>query len=289
METEQTAIVMEGATVAQKIREQLKLEVDNLSAEGVTPGLAVILVGDDEASQVYVKNKEKICEELGIYSEAYKLPSSTTQNDVIELIEKLNVNTNIHGILLELPLPSHIKPRVVTEKINPKKDVDAVHSSNMGRVMQDDYGFLPCTPAGIVELLEAYEISIVGKHCVIMGRSNIVGKPIAMMLLHADATVTMTHKETRNIKRAIKNADILVVAIGDAKFVKAHMVKKGAIVIDVGINYDEHGKLCGDVDFDEVSKIASYITPVPGGVGTMTTTMLMKNTVQAAKKYAKNM
>ena len=278
-----TAIIIDGKAVSAKIREELKKETEQLNKKGIKPGLAVVIVGNDPASRTYVNNKKKGCAEVGIYSEEYALPEETTQEELLELVDKLNKKEDINGILVQLPLPKHIDDKAVIAKISPKKDVDAFHVENVGRIMLGEYKFLPCTPAGVMELLKAYDIDPAGKECVIIGRSNIVGKPMAMLLLHANGTVTVCHSKTKNLKDVTNRADILVSAIGKAKFVSADMVKEGAVVIDVGINRDENGKLCGDVDFENVKEKASYITPVPGGVGPMTITMLLKNTIEASK------
>lgn len=281
------AKLIKGKEVSASLRAQLKIEVAQLVQQGITPGLAVVLVGEDPASQTYVRNKEKGCLELGIYSEKYLLPAQTTQKELLDLVEKLNHKPEINGILVQLPLPAHLDSKVVIEAIAPEKDVDAFHASNVGRIMLGDYHFLPCTPAGIMELIHSAEIEVAGKECVVIGRSNIVGKPMAMLLLHENGTVTVCHSKTKNLTEVTRRADILVCAIGKAKFVTADMVKNGATVIDVGMNRDENGKLCGDVDFDSVSEVAGAITPVPGGVGPMTITMLLKNTITAAKLAAK--
>lgn len=274
--------IIDGKEISKKIREEIKLEVDRLKKSGIIPGLAVIIVGDDKASRIYVNNKKKACQEVGIYSEEYALPEETTQNELVSLIQKLNGNSNIHGILVQLPLPLHIDEKVVIEMINPDKDVDAFHKTNLGRIMLNEYKFLPCTPAGIMKMLFESGIDVSGKVCVVVGRSNIVGKPMSLLLLHENGTVITCHSKTRNLAQITKMADILVVAIGKANFITGDMIKKGAVVIDVGMNRDENGKLCGDVDFESVSKFASHITPVPGGVGPMTITMLLQNTVAAA-------
>ena len=246
------------------------------------PGLAVIIVGNDPASRVYVNNKKKACAEVGIYSEEYALPEETMQQELLDLVEKLNKDDRISGILVQLPLPKHIDEKTVLYAIDPKKDVDAFHPVNVGRIMIGDFDFVPCTPAGVMELIKESGIEVSGKNCVVIGRSNIVGKPQAMLLLHQNGTVTVCHSKTQNLSEITKKADILVAAVGKAKMVTADMVKPGAVVIDVGMNRDENGKLCGDVKFDEVSEIAGAITPVPGGVGPMTIAMLMRNTVKAA-------
>lgn len=258
--------------------------MEKLKDKGITPGLAVVIVGQDPASRVYVNNKKKACLELGMYSEEYALSEETTQEELLRLVQKLNAKEDIHGILVQLPLPKHLDEKTVINNIDPKKDVDAFHPVNVGKIMIGDYDYLPCTPAGIMELLKDTGIDLTGKECVVIGRSNIVGKPMAMLLLHQNATVTICHSKTRNLKEIVKRADVVVAAVGRANFVTADMVKEGAVVIDVGMNRLENGKLCGDVNFDEVSKIAGFITPVPGGVGPMTITTLMKNTLTAAQK-----
>nr|WP_308167058.1 bifunctional methylenetetrahydrofolate dehydrogenase/methenyltetrahydrofolate cyclohydrolase FolD [Acetivibrio sp. MSJd-27] len=276
--------IIDGKAVSAKVRQEIKKEVGNLKDKGLTPGLAVVIVGQDPASRVYVNNKKKACLELGMYSEEYALPEETTQEELLRLVQKLNAKEDIHGILVQLPLPKHLDEKTVINNIDPKKDVDAFHPVNVGKIMIGDYDYLPCTPAGIMELLKDTGIDLIGKECVVIGRSNIVGKPMAMLLLHQNATVTICHSKTRNLKEIVKRADVVVAAVGRANFVTADMVKEGAVVIDVGMNRLENGKLCGDVNFDEVSKIAGFITPVPGGVGPMTITTLMKNTLTAAQK-----
>lgn len=275
--------IIDGKAVSKAVKENVKAECEKLKAQGVTPGLAVIIVGEDPASQVYVRNKEKACEECGFYSVKYALPAQTTQQELNDLVKKLNKDPNINGILCQLPLPSHLDDNEVINLIDPIKDVDAFHPVNVGAIMIGDYSFLPCTPAGVMELIHSTGVDVAGKKAVVMGRSNIVGKPMAMLLLHENATVEVTHSRTQNLSDITKSADILVAAIGKAKFVKADMVKPGAVVIDVGMDRDENGKLCGDVDFEDVKDKCSYITPVPGGVGPMTISMLMKNTLTAAK------
>ena len=275
--------IIDGKAVSKKVKEDVKAECEQLKAKGVTPGLAVIIVGDDPASQVYVHNKEVACEACGFYSVKYALPAETTQEELNALIDKLNKDDKINGILCQLPLPSHLDDKEVINRIDPLKDVDAFHPVNVGAIMIGDYNYLPCTPAGVMELIHSTGVDVSGKKAVVMGRSNIVGKPMAMLLLHENATVEITHSRTQNLAEITKEADILVAAIGKAKFVKADMVKDGAVVIDVGMNRDENGKLCGDVDFEDVKDKCSYITPVPGGVGPMTIAMLMKNTLTAAK------
>lgn len=275
--------IIDGKAVSKKVKEDVKTECEQLKAKGVTPGLAVIIVGDDPASQVYVHNKEVACEACGFYSVKYALPAETTQEELNALIDKLNKDDKINGILCQLPLPSHLDDKEVINRIDPLKDVDAFHPVNVGAIMIGDYNYLPCTPAGVMELIHSTGVNVSGKKAVVMGRSNIVGKPMAMLLLHENATVEITHSRTQNLADITKEADILVAAIGKAKFVKADMVKNGAVVIDVGMNRDENGKLCGDVDFEDVKDKCSFITPVPGGVGPMTIAMLMKNTLTAAK------
>lgn len=277
------ATIIDGKAVSQRLRQGLKEEVDGLKAQGITPGLAVVLVGEDPASQVYVRNKIKACEELGIRSMDYRLPAATTQEELLALIGRLNGDSEVHGILVQLPLPKQIREEEVIAAISPEKDVDAFHAQNVGKIVQGRYDFLPCTPAGVMELIADTGVEISGKECVVIGRSNIVGKPMALLMLHKNATVTICHSRTKDLPEVTRRADILIVAIGRAKFVTADMVKEGAVVIDVGMNRDENGKLCGDVDFAAVEPKAGYITPVPGGVGPMTITMLMKNTVTAAR------
>lgn len=281
------ANILSGKTVSARVKEELKKEVEELKSRGKNTGLAVVLVGDDPASAVYVRNKEKACAEIGIYSEMHKLPAETTEEELLALIKKLNDDSNIDGILVQLPLPGHLDDKIIINNIKPEKDVDAFHPVNVGKIMIGDFDFLPCTPAGIMELISESGVDVDGKDCVVIGRSNIVGKPMSMLLLHKNGTVTTCHSHTKNLAEITSKADILVAAVGRAKFVKADMVKPGAVVIDVGMNRDENGKLCGDVDFDEVEKKAGAITPVPGGVGPMTIAMLMKNTVTASKNNIK--
>lgn len=275
--------LIDGKAVSASVKEKVKAEVSALKEKGITVGLAVILVGDDPASKIYVANKKKACEALGIISHEYILPENTKAEQLSELIETLNNEKSINGILCQLPLPEGIDERTVINAISPYKDVDAFHPLNVGRIMIGDYDFATCTPAGIMEMLKYYNIDASGKNCVVIGRSNIVGKPMSMLLLHKNGTVTTCHSKTKNLAEITKKADILVSAVGKAGFVNADMVKQGAVVIDVGMNR-ENGKLCGDVIFDEVKNKASYITPVPGGVGPMTIAMLMKNTLIAAKR-----
>lgn len=279
-----SAVRMDGKMVSAKVRGSILAEVNGLKEKGVRPGLAVIIVGEDPASKVYVRNKERACEECGFYSEKYALPEETTQEELLGLIDELNHNPHIDGILCQLPVPKHIDEQAIIDAISPEKDVDAFHPINVGKIMVGNFDFLPCTPAGVMQLLEEYEIDPNGKNCVVIGRSNIVGKPMAMLLLHKNGTVTICHSRTKNLKEVCAQADILVAAVGKADFVTADMVKDGAVVIDVGMNRKD-GKLCGDVAFDEVNEKASYLTPVPGGVGPMTITMLMKNTLKAAKLH----
>ncbi|MEE1186455.1 MAG: bifunctional methylenetetrahydrofolate dehydrogenase/methenyltetrahydrofolate cyclohydrolase FolD [Acutalibacteraceae bacterium] len=277
------AKIIDGKAISQLVREEIANEVALLKQKGITPGLAVIIVGNNPASRVYVNNKKKACEQLGMKSEEYALPETASESELIALINKLNKRDDINGILCQLPLPSHIDDKAVIESISPKKDVDAFCAENVGKIMIGDYSFLPCTPAGIMEMLKKENIDVEGKNCVVIGRSNIVGKPMAMLLLHSNGTVTVCHSKTNNLKEVCKSADILIAAVGKAYFVTADMVKPGAVVIDVGMNRNDEGKLCGDVDFESVKDVASAITPVPGGVGPMTITMLMKNTLTAAK------
>lgn len=282
------AEIIDGKKVSAQMREQIKSETEEFFRKyGVRPGLAVIIVGDDPASKVYVNNKEKACAQVGYYSEVYHLPETTEMNELLGLIDRLNKDEKINGILCQLPLPKHLDEEQIILKISPEKDVDAFHPINTGKIMIGDYDFLPCTPAGVMKLIESTGTDITGKECVVVGRSNIVGKPQAMLLLQKNGTVTICHSRTRNLKEVTSRADILVVAIGKADFITADMVKEGAVVIDVGMNRKADGKLTGDVDFESVSKKASYITPVPGGVGPMTITMLLQNTLTAAKKQLK--
>lgn len=275
-----SAVIMDGKALAAKKKEEIREKAAQLRRQ---PGLAVILVGDNPASQVYVRNKEKDCEECGILCYDYRLPQDATQDEVLELVEKMNNYGAVDGILVQLPLPPQIDERVVLEAIAPDKDVDAFHPENVGRIMQGQAYYKPCTPAGVMELLHEYGIDPAGKHCVVVGRSNIVGKPMAMLLLHENATVTICHSKTPDLAAQCRQADILISAVGRQNLITADMVKPGAVVIDVAMNRNEAGKLCGDVDFTAVSEVASYITPVPGGVGPMTRAMLMDNTYKAAK------
>ena len=283
------AKIINGKEISATIRSEIKEATEKLVAErGVRPGLAVIIVGEDPASQVYVRNKKRACDEVGFYSESYELPENTTQEELNALVDRLNKDDKIHGILCQLPLPKHLDENEVIMRIDPKKDVDAFHPENVGKIMIGDYSFLPCTPAGVMALLERSGIDVCGKECVVVGRSNIVGKPQAMLLLHANGTVTICHSRTKNLAEVCRRADILVAAIGKADFFTGDMIKDGAVVIDVGMNRRADGKLTGDVDFASVEPKASYITPVPGGVGPMTITMLMQNTLTAAKNTLKN-
>lgn len=283
------AELMNGKTVSAAKRAELKERVVALNNQGVHVGLAVIIVGNNSASRVYVNNKKKGCEEIGVNSYEYALPEETTQEELLALIDELNDDSKVNGILCQLPLPSHIDEQAVINAINPEKDVDAFHPFNVGHIMIGDYTYLPCTPAGIMEILKFYNISVAGKKCVVIGRSNIVGKPMAMLLLKENGTVQICHSRTENLAEETSKADILVAAVGKADFVTADMVKEGAVVVDVGMNRNAEGKLCGDVCFDEVEKKASYITPVPGGVGPMTITMLLENTVRSAEKLCNNL
>ncbi|UMV46732.1 bifunctional methylenetetrahydrofolate dehydrogenase/methenyltetrahydrofolate cyclohydrolase FolD [Paenibacillus macerans] len=279
-----SAPIINGKQVSQDIRASLREEVEELKKQGLTPGLAVVLVGEDPASQVYVRNKEKACHDLGYYSEVHRLPASTSQDELLALVDKLNRQNNIHGILVQLPLPKHIDEKAVIDAISVDKDVDGFHPVNVGNLVIGDDSLLPCTPAGVIELIKRAGVEIAGKHAVVIGRSNIVGKPVSLLLQRENATVTMCHSRTANMKELTKQADILVVAIGRANFVDASYVKPGAVVIDVGMNRLDNGKLAGDVDFDSVKEVSGPITPVPGGVGPMTITMLMQNTLIAAKR-----
>ena len=278
------AKLISGKEVSAQIRQKIKEEAQALRENsGIQPGLAVILVGNDPASQIYVRNKQRACEEVGFHAFEYKLNENATEEQLLDLIGVLNKDNKVHGILVQLPLPEHIDEQKVIYSISPLKDVDAFHPINVGKIMIGDYDFLPCTPAGVMELIDSTGTDLDGKNCVVVGRSNIVGKPMAMLLLHRNATVAICHSHTKNLKEVCAAADVLVSAVGRAHFITADMVKKGAVVIDVGMNHDENGKLCGDVEFAEVEPKASFITPVPGGVGPMTITMLMKNTLRAAE------
>ncbi len=274
-----SAKIIDGKLVSAAVREKIKNEVEGLDFK---PGLSVIIVGENPASQVYVRNKKRAAIEVGFDSNVYEMPESTTQAELDALIDKLNADPAVHGILVQLPLPKHLDEREVTERIVPEKDVDAFHAVNCGYILQGNARLLPCTPAGVMEMLDYYSIPIEGKNCVVVGRSNIVGKPMALLLLGRNGTVTVCHSRTKDLAEITKKADILVAAVGKAKLITADMVADGAVVIDVGMNRDENGKLCGDVDFASVSEKASYITPVPGGVGPMTISILLKNTLSAA-------
>ncbi|WP_026689320.1 bifunctional methylenetetrahydrofolate dehydrogenase/methenyltetrahydrofolate cyclohydrolase FolD [Alteribacter aurantiacus] len=282
-----TAEIISGKELAQNKRDEMKVITEDLKSKGITPGLAVILVGEDPASRSYVRGKKRACEEVGIYSELDELPYETTEEELLEKVEKLNQSPHIHGILVQLPLPSHISEEAIINKILPEKDVDGFHPINIGKMMIGQEGFLPCTPFGIVEMIKSKGISIEGKHVVIIGRSNIVGKPVGQLLLRENATVTYCHSRTKNMEEITKQADILVVAIGREEMIGSEHIKPGAVVIDVGVNRNEAGKLVGDVKFDDVKDLASYLTPVPGGVGPMTITMLLHNTIQSASRSLK--
>jgi methylenetetrahydrofolate dehydrogenase (NADP+)/methenyltetrahydrofolate cyclohydrolase len=276
--------VINGKEIVSSIREEIKSEVAELTAQGTQPGLVVIIVGEDPASQVYVNNKAKACVQVGIYSEVHRLPEQTTQAQLIELIHSLNQNNQIHGILVQSPLPKHINEEAVVDEIDPAKDVDCFHPVNVGNLMIGKEGMLPCTPAGVIQILKRTGVEIAGKHAVVVGRSNIVGKPMAMLLLREHATVTVCHSRTPNMEEITRQADILVVAVGKANLIKANHVKQGAVVIDVGMNRPADGKLTGDVDFEAVKEVAGAITPVPGTVGPMTITMLLRNTLDSARR-----
>ena len=281
--------ILDGKAVSLKVKESVKVRADELKKFGIEPTLAVVLVGEDKASQTYVRAKEKACNEYGIKSVAHRLSENTTQAELLALINVLNLDDSIHGILVQLPLPQHIDTNVVLAAIDPRKDVDGFHAVNVGKLVSGLDGFVPCTPLGVMEILKEYGIEVAGLNAVVIGRSNIVGKPMANLLLNASATVTVTHSKTKNLKEICKNADLIIAAIGKPFFLKADMVKEGAVVVDVGINRLDDGRLVGDVDFDEVAPKCSYITPVPGGVGPMTIAMLLNNTILAAQaKIAKN-
>lgn len=278
------AKLINGKEVSASVKLRVKNQTEELiEKSGITPGLAVVIVGNDPASRVYVNSKKKACAEVGFNSYEYALPEDTTQQELLELVEKLNNDSKVNGILCQLPLPKQIDENAIINAIKPEKDVDAFHPFNVGKIMIGEFAFLPCTPAGVMELIDSTGVEVSGKNCVVIGRSNIVGKPMSMLLLHRSGTVTICHSKTQNLTEICKNADILVAAVGRANFVTVDMVKEGAVVIDVGMNRLENGKLCGDVDFNEVEKKASFITPVPGGVGPMTIAMLMQNTLTAAK------
>ncbi|MEK3797712.1 bifunctional methylenetetrahydrofolate dehydrogenase/methenyltetrahydrofolate cyclohydrolase FolD [Peribacillus sp. FSL H8-0477] len=281
-----TAKIIDGKEIAQSVRNELRLEVEQLKQDDITPGLAVILVGDNQASKTYVTNKQKACEEIGMYSVLIDYPETLSQEVLVAKIKELNEDKAIHGILVQLPLPAHIDETAIIEAISPEKDVDGFHPINIGRMMTGQDAFLPCTPYGVMVMLEHINCEIEGKHVVVVGRSNIVGKPAGQLFLNKNATVTYCHSRTKDLKAITNQADILVVAVGKRDMITASHVKEGVIVIDVGMNRNDQGKLCGDVSFDEVKEKASYITPVPKGVGPMTITMLLKNTVKSAKKAA---
>lgn len=276
------AVIMDGKALAAKVKKQQAQMVEELKAKGVNPCLAVVIVGENPASKVYVAGKIRDCGEVGLESREYALPESTTQEELLKLVKELNEDESVSGFLVQLPLPSHLNDKEVIDAIDPKKDVDAFHPMNVGKIMIGEYDFLPCTPAGVMELLEEYNIDPSGKECVVVGRSNIVGKPQAMLLLHKNGTVTVCHSRTKDLAEVTRRADILVVAIGKGEFITGDMIKEGAVVIDVGMNRNAEGKLVGDVHFESAKEKASYITPVPGGVGVMTRAILMKNAVKAA-------
>lgn len=279
-----TAQRIDGKQISELVRQEVSEQTSKLKEQGIVPGLAVVLVGEDPASKVYVGSKEKACQQMGFYSEVHRLPETTSEEELLALIDKLNAQSSIHGILVQLPLPRHIHEKAVIDAISVDKDVDGFHPVSTGNLMIGDDSLLPCTPAGCIELIKRTGMDIAGKHAVVIGRSNIVGKPVAMLLLRENATVTICHSKTANMKELAKQADILVVAIGKANAIDSSYVKPGAVVIDVGINRLDNGKLAGDVDFASAQEVASHITPVPGGVGPMTITMLMKNTLTAAKR-----
>ncbi|MBP1591633.1 MAG: bifunctional methylenetetrahydrofolate dehydrogenase/methenyltetrahydrofolate cyclohydrolase FolD [Oscillospiraceae bacterium] len=276
------ATIISGKEVSAKVKSEVREKTLELKNKGIEIGLAVVIVGDDPASRVYVNNKKKACEEVGFNSYEYALPAETTEEELLALVDKLNKDDKVNGILVQLPVPKHINETAVINAISPDKDVDAFHPVNVGKIMIGDYAFLPCTPAGVMELIDSTGVDIAGKSCVVIGRSNIVGKPMSMLLLHRSGTVTICHSKTKNLKEICANADILVAAVGRPNFVTGDMVKAGAVVIDVGINRMDDGKLCGDVNYAEAEKKAAFITPVPGGVGPMTIAMLMKNTLTSA-------
>lgn len=280
------AQIINGKEIAQMIKDEMRLEVEELKKVGKSCCLAVIQVGEDPASTVYVSNKKKACAYIGIDSLSYELSETTTEEELLALIDKLNMDEAVHGILCQLPLPRHINEKTILNRISPKKDVDGFHPQNVGALVVGDFGFVSCTPAGIIELLKRSNVEMEGKNCVVIGRSNIVGKPMALLMLRENATVTICHSKTKNLKEICKEADILIVAIGKPKFVTKDYIKEGAVVIDVGIHRDENNKLCGDVDYADVESLCSAITPVPGGVGPMTICMLMKNCLEAMKYYS---
>lgn len=275
------AYIIDGKKISQEIKDELREKVERLNAEGKKAALAVIQVGNDPASSVYVNNKKKACAYIGIESLSYELPEETTEQELLALVERLNQDDAVHGILVQLPVPKHIDADKIIQTISPQKDVDGFHPENVGNLVIGEKGFVSCTPAGIIQLLKRSNIEIAGKNCVVIGRSNIVGKPMALLMLRENATVTIAHSKTQNLKELCKKADILIVAIGKPQFITAEYVREGAVIIDVGIHRDENNKLCGDVKYDEVEPLASAITPVPGGVGPMTIAMLMNNCVEA--------
>ncbi|KZN98869.1 bifunctional methylenetetrahydrofolate dehydrogenase/methenyltetrahydrofolate cyclohydrolase FolD [Pseudobacillus badius] len=281
-----TAAIIDGKKIASDIRKELKQEIEELQAQGVTPGLAVILVGDDQASHTYVRNKDKACAEVGIHSEIYRYSADLSEEELLQKVEELNADPAIHGILVQLPLPAHLSEDKVIDAISPEKDVDGFHPVNVGKMAIGKPAFYSCTPYGIIKMLERENISLEGKHVVVVGRSNIVGKPAALLSLKESATVTVCHSRTKDLSAFTRQADVVIAAVGKAKFLKKDDFKPGAVVIDVGMNRDENGKLCGDVDFESAKEKAGAITPVPGGVGPMTITMLLYNTVQSAKQTA---
>ena len=280
------AQIIDGKRISQEIKDSLKVQVEELKEQGKSCTLVVIQIGNDPASSVYVANKKKACEYIGINSRSYELPEETTEDELLELIDELNHDSTVHGILCQLPLPKHMNEKKILNRISPQKDVDGFHPENVGHLMIGEFGFVSCTPAGVIELLKASNISIEGKNCVVIGRSNIVGKPMAMLMLRENATVTICHSKTNDLKNICKQADILIVAIGKPKYINEEYIKEGAVVIDVGIHRDANNKLCGDVDFERVEPLCSAITPVPGGVGPMTICMLMKNCIEAMKYYS---
>ena len=277
--------IIDGKAVSAQVKERIKAETAKLKEQGVEVGLAVVIVGDDPASKVYVRNKKKACEEVGFNSYEYAVPAETTEQELLELVNKLNADEKVDGILVQLPLPKHLDDKVIINNIRPDKDVDAFHPINVGHIMIGDYSFLPCTPAGVMELIHSTGVEVKGKKCVVIGRSNIVGKPMAMLLLHENGTVAICHSKTQNLPQVCSQADILVAAVGKPKIITADYIKEGAVVIDVGMDRDENGKLCGDVDFENCKDKAGFISPVPGGVGPMTIAMLMQNTLTAAKLH----
>lgn len=280
------AQIIDGKRISQEIKDSLRTQVEELKQQGKQCTLVVIQVGNDPASSVYVSNKKKACEYIGINSRSYELPEETTEQELLQLIDELNADKSVHGILCQLPLPKHINEKNIINRIAPQKDVDGFHPENVGHLMIGEFGFVSCTPAGVIELLKASNIDMEGKNCVVIGRSNIVGKPMAMLMLRENATVTICHSRTKNLAEICKQADILIVAIGKPKYITKEYIKEGAVVIDVGIHRDENNKLCGDVDYEDVMPLCSAITPVPGGVGPMTICMLMKNCIEAMKYYS---